>query len=70
MNINKKPRVPLRFKQVNRETVIARDCVKTVKLLQSRDLRLWWVEVNDISVWLGKEAGARKQYARALRYIP
>lgn len=73
------PRIPLTFKQAGRETVFARDAVKSVKLLRGRPETLfrgvetaprkWHLEINDVTVYVGTEKGARYHQQRALKYI-
>lgn len=73
------PKVPLTFKQPGRETVFSRDAVRSVKLLRGRPEALfrgqetaprkWHLEVNDVTVYIGTEKGARRHQQRALRYI-
>lgn len=74
------PRLPLSFKQPGRETVFARDAVKAVKLRKQVNISprwrgqptqpdRWELEVNDITVYVGTEKGARYHQKRALKYI-
>lgn len=73
-----RPRIPLKFKQKGRETVFARDAVRSVKLLRLRDqaayrrparVNVWELLVNDTTVFIGPEKSARRHQERALKYI-
>lgn len=79
MTIRTVPLRPLTFKQKGREVVFARDAVKCVKLLRLKARTFsnptfdvperWQVDVNDVTVYIGTEKGARRHQERALRYV-
>lgn len=72
-------RSPLKFKYQGSEFVFARNAVSEVQLLKygypprhrpSRSASTTWsVRVNGTEVYRGREATARKNYERALKYV-
>lgn len=65
----RRPLGPLKFKTKDRESVFKSNAVQTAVLTYSEYSNRWFVVVNSIEVFSGRETAARKQYERALRYI-